>query len=140
MSPEFKDGFQFIDEPILTPTEIMALHELPDHGVRPAGLREFADLEEFIKGENNFHISFTALPDTVAFEIYRGKLGFQRYEALFPKECEELSNRFMGRDFSNFSEEDWKLLFDVYHSIAALVDINDPDVMRDGRTRAGFLL
>ena len=141
MPAEAPDGTRFVHiEPrLLTDQERHALLEREDHGIHAVAMRQFETVGEFRDGQNNFYMTFTAMPGKAAWEIYRGKLAFQRFQALNPDLCQSLDERLQGRDRASLGEEDWVLLHQAYSEISQLVDVNDPDIMRDGEVRTADL-
>lgn len=132
-SPEATGSpFQFIEGRLLSEVELQALVESEDKGIQPAPMKQYGSLEEFQQGQNNFYMTFAALPGRVAHEIYRGKLAFQRFQALHPELCETIDTKLHGVSVENLDLGQWELLYEGYKELSRLVDVNDPHVLRDG--------
>lgn len=132
--------FEFTDGRLLTMEEREALLAREDHGIQSAPMRQFETVSEFKQGQNNFYMTFTALPGRPAYEIYRGNLAVQRFQVLNPDLSDALDLRLRGKNLSELGDEDWAQMHQAYTLIANLVDINDPHVVVDGRVRPGALL
>lgn len=139
-SPDAYEGstspFKYVDASLLTPAECEALTAEPAHGIEQAPMRSYETTEDFRQGQNNFYMTFTAPPGSIASEIYRSNLAFQRFQVLHPELCASIDERLQGRIYPQFTDEEWELLHQGYSLISQLVDVNDPHVIRNGEVDA----
>ena len=122
----------------LTPTEIEALVH-PDRGIEPAPMKQFASLEDFLQNSNNFRLAFTAPEDSVTGPIYRGQKVFQRFAILHTIFASSLIRRAEGRYLADLDKTTREDLFNAYQRMSQLVDINDKDVVIDGKIDDEYL-
>lgn len=113
---------------------------LEGFGIDEAEMVDFPTTEEFKERQNNFFKAFTVSPDKrFIVELYRGKLAFQRFAAIYPDYLEELDGKFRSTDYHDFTDHDWEELHSAYRLISKLVDKADPDVTNDGQVDSLYL-
>jgi hypothetical protein len=118
---ELDMGFRKFADPFLTEDELKALHGKSDRGITLAPQYQFSTLEDFKKGQNNFHAYFD-ISNKGMGPMYRRRKAFQRFVALNPdlviKTVEDYQRHREMDPFLDFSEEMWKDLFESYKQIS----------------------
>lgn len=122
---------KFVD-PLLTEEELTALTSQPNNGITPLTQHQYATLEEFDRGSNNFHVYFDPTNEGSGPGRRRRK-HFQRFVALHPdlaRKAFDLMSQYRARiesgsDDLSFGPELDQVLYDAYREMSQLVDIHD---------------
>lgn len=92
---------------------------------------EFVDLNEFIRGQNNFNLHFIQ-DEEQGHNLYRDHPPFIRFQKLYSeleqKTTATITNKWKNKiKYKNmFAIEDWTLLWDCYQKMSELVYESDP--------------
>ncbi|HSX00743.1 MAG TPA: hypothetical protein VLF67_00750 [Candidatus Saccharimonas sp.] len=94
----------------------------------PAPMTSFGSLESFQTHARNFYRMFLVMEPLVG-DIYRQKPAFQRFAHLYPRRVAQLESLLQAHGRLP-SPESWPLLWQAYELMRPLVDLSDPQVVR----------
>lgn len=124
---------------LLSKEEIAALGR-PDKGITPVPQRQYMNLEEFWRDQNNFHATFTN--PTFGGDPLRMRKAYQRFQILYPDLDKPLRAKFaeLREDGPpTLSDEDRAEIFEAYKLMSELVDIYDPYLPVDPKVQKVYL-
>ena len=100
---------------------------------------EFETLDDFIKGQNNYHIHF--LDDFGFGKLYREALHFRRFQEAHPEMERDVTGATVRAVMAEPRQKlPYEQLWETYKIMLKLVFVDDEYVMRDGQPDKYFLI